>query len=526
MKKTSIISTVGILLIAAVLVLVNLIANTRFFQLDLTEGKVYSLSQASKQVVSSIEDPLTIKVFASENLSAQLNDVKRYLNDLLAGYRSYGGGELRYEFVNPGDDEELEQEAQSYRIPPFQENVWNKDQLELKKVYLGLVILYGDKQETIPMVRSTSGLEYNLTSMIKRVTSQQSLKVGFLQGHGEPSPFESMQQANGALESNYQVTAVDLTTDEEIPADLDALIIAGLTEEIPDDQKLKIDQYIMKGGSVGWFMSKIAADLQQSTATKKQLKIDEWNEHYGFRINNDLVADWNAGMVNIQQRVGFFQVQNQVKYPFFPIIQKFNPNNVISDNLEVLTMFFPSSIDTNLAGERGMKITPLFFSSERTKVETSRFDINATQEFSPEGFNNSHVALCATLEGKFTSYFADKDIPEDADGNPVANKDDLLLESPVGSRMVVAGDGKLFLDDYLTTPANVYVLLNSIDWLVGDTDLISLRSREISMRPLKDIPEGQKEVWKYVNWFLPPILIILLGLVYWQIRRNTRVREI
>src|SRR3972149_207272 len=119
MKKTGIVSSIGILLVIGVLILLNLIANTRFFQLDLTEGKIYSLSQASKQVVSNLEDPLTIKVFASENLSAQLNDVKRYLNDLLAGYRAYGGGNLHYEFVNPGNDEELEKEAQGYRIPPF-----------------------------------------------------------------------------------------------------------------------------------------------------------------------------------------------------------------------------------------------------------------------------------------------------------------------------------------------------------------------------------------------------------------------
>jgi len=526
MKIKSIYSSIGLILVIVILVLINLIANTRFDRLDLTEGKIYSLSKASKEVVSNLEEPMTVKVFASVDLPPQLNDVKRFLNDLLSDYRSYGKGHLRYEFVNPGTDEELEKEAQNYRIPPFQVDIWSKDKRELKKIYLGLVVLHGGEQETLPVIQSTLGLEYNITSLIKRITSQQTMKVGFLQGHGEADPFEDMKQTLPSLQANYQVTTIDLTAEERIPDDVNALIINDLGSEIPDAEKLKIDQYIMRGGGVGWFFSKVTADLQQATATAKQLMIDSWTENYGFRVNDNIVADVQCGMVNIQQRVGIFNMTNSINYPFFPTIHAFSKQNVVSSNLEVISIFFPSSIDTSLAGQKGIMITPLLYSSDKSLIETGRYNINATRKWNPVEFKDRRVPLAAALEGSFKSYFTDRDIPVNDENKPVMNKSDLMLQSPENTRMVVLGDGRLFRDDFLTNPANYYLLLNTVDWLVNDTGLITLRTREVKMRPLKDISDSQKQVWKYVNWFLPPVLVVFLGLVYWQVRKNSRTREI
>ncbi len=525
MKKTSAYSTIGILLIAFILVVVNMIANTQFVRVDMTESKMFTLSKASKSVVAGLDDQVTVKVFASGNLPPQLNDIKRFLNDLLSGYKAYGKGNFHYEFVDPGNDEDLEKEAQNYRIPPFQVDVWSKDQREQKKVYLGAVFLFGDKQEPLQVIQSTAGLEYNITSIIKRLTQQQSYKIGFLTGHGEPSPFEQMANANTILESNYQVTTVDLTAEDSVPDDVDALLIISPQSEIPDAEKLKIDQFIMKGGPVGWFYNKVTADLQQAQARVLPLKIDAWTENYGFRVNDDVVADLKSGMISVQQRVGFFTMQNQINYPFFPIIQNFNKNHVVSGNIEVLTTFFPSSIDTSNPGV-GVEITPLLFSSDKSLVEAGRFNINAMRKFAENEFDRSFVPVAAAIEGRHFSYFASHDIPLDDEGNPLISEENLIKESPDSTRMLVVGDGSFIQDSYLTSMANVFMLLNAVDWLVDDTELIGLRTREVIMRPLKDISEGQKEIWKYFNWFLPPILVVVLGLIYWQVRRNSRKQEI
>ncbi len=521
MKRKSLQTTIGILLIVAILVLINLIANTQFARLDLTEGKIFSLADASKETVANLEEPLTVKVFASENLSPQLNDVKRYLNDLLSDYRAYGEGDFHYEFIDPGTDEALQQEAAEYRIPPFQENVWNQDKLELKRVYLGAVFLYEDKQETIPTIQSTSGLEYNITSLIKRLTSQQDRKVGFLTGHGEPSHNEAMAQLTNLLGGNYEVQAVDIGTVEQVPSDLDALLIVSPSEQIDPMSRLKVDQYIMRGGNVGWFLSPVKTDLQRGQASDLRHRTDRWTKHYGFRINNDLVADLDASMINIQERRGWFTVQNTVKYPFFPNVTEFDEDHPIVRDLDLISLFFPSSIDTSHWREAGVSLEPLMFSGKQSLVQTGRYSINATQEWDPANFERSGIVLGASLHGPFSSAFTEGDTTINMD-EPFAYSGEWLTESPESARMVVVGNGNFIQDGYLSTPANLFFALNTVDWLVGDTDLINLRTREVSIRPLKEISAAEKQAWKYVNWFGPPLLIVIMGIIYWQVRRNRR----
>ncbi|MBD3166490.1 hypothetical protein GF324_07820 [bacterium] len=525
MKKTSWQTTAYILLVLVNLVLLNMIANTRFWRLDLTEGKVFTLSKASKQVVRNLDEPLTIKVFASQNLSPQLNDVKRYLVDILKDYRSYSNGNLRFEVVNPGNDEELEKEAQQYRVQPFQQNVWEKDRLELKVIYMGLVILYGDKQEVIPAIQSTAGLEYNITSLVKRVTQQQEYTVGFLAGHGEASPFEQMQQLRGLLETNYKVTTVDLETEEQVPDNVDVLAIFQPTEEIPDEHKLKIDQFIMQGGPVGWYYNMVETNLQQGFGRARTLKIGEWSENYGFRVNTDLVGDKKAGMINVQQRRGFFTTTSQVQYPFFPMVESFNENHPITSNMEVVSFFFPSSVDTTLGVEAGVSVKPLVYSNEQSLVQTGRFDINALRKWGPGEFDRGHVPLSVAVQGPFNSFYRERELPVGDDERPVMSQDDLLTQAPDSTRMVVVGEANFIRDDYLSNPANLYLVLNSFDWLLNDTDLISLRTREVSMRTLREVPDTAKQVIKYINWFLPPVLMIVLGIVYYFVRRNKRQRR-
>ena len=186
--KRNVGSWTNIILFVVVLVLINLVAVEFFTRLDLTQGKVYTLSKSSKNIVRNLKDKLVVKAYFSKELPPPYNQNRRYLKDQLDDYKAYSGGKFQYEFVDPGSEESLEREAQSFRVPPLQVNVMQKDKVELKKVYMGLVFLYEDKSETIPQVMSTSGLEYDITSTIKKITSQNLKKVGFLTGYGEPDP--------------------------------------------------------------------------------------------------------------------------------------------------------------------------------------------------------------------------------------------------------------------------------------------------------------------------------------------------
>jgi ABC-2 type transport system permease protein len=167
-----------------VVVLINIVGISLFFRWDLTKNKVYSLSEVSKTVVSTLTEPMTIKVFFTRDLKAPYNNIERYLRDLLEEYAIYGNRFFNYQFfdVSPQSEgigsSENQQLASSYGIQPVQIQTLEEDQLMVKRAYMGLVIIHGDIVERIPTITSTDGLEYTLTTTFQRVNNKISALLG------------------------------------------------------------------------------------------------------------------------------------------------------------------------------------------------------------------------------------------------------------------------------------------------------------------------------------------------------------
>ncbi|HCY84887.1 MAG TPA: ABC transporter permease [Desulfobacteraceae bacterium] len=169
------------ILYLAVIVLVNVAGLTLFFRADLTESRMYSLSQASKQAVATLSEPLNIKVFFSKNLPAPHNNTERYLKDLLTEYSARAGKYFNFTFYNVSQEGDITAEAdrnremaRDYGIQPVQIRVMENDALTFKEAYMGLVILHGDLIEKIPAITSTNGLEYQLTTAIRKMNNKVS----------------------------------------------------------------------------------------------------------------------------------------------------------------------------------------------------------------------------------------------------------------------------------------------------------------------------------------------------------------
>ena len=167
-----------------VIVLINIAGITLFFRVDLTKGGIYSISDASKRMVSTLSEPLTINVFFTKNLPAPHNNTERYLRDLLEEYSVYANQYFNYRFydVSPeeGDirqDAKKNQElARNYGIYPVQIRAIQKDEVSFQKAYMGLVLIHGDLIERIPTITTTEGLEYTLTSTVQKLHN----KIGAL----------------------------------------------------------------------------------------------------------------------------------------------------------------------------------------------------------------------------------------------------------------------------------------------------------------------------------------------------------
>ncbi len=164
-----------------VLLLINIVGVTLFFRLDLTRDKIYSLSQASIEAVETLSEPLNIKVFFSKNLPAPHNNTERYLRDLLEEYAARGGKYFNYTFYNVSAEEGLTQRtdenrdmAKDYGIQPVQIRIMENDEIKFKNAYMGLVLIHGDLIEKIEAVTSTNGLEYQLTTAIRKMNNKVS----------------------------------------------------------------------------------------------------------------------------------------------------------------------------------------------------------------------------------------------------------------------------------------------------------------------------------------------------------------
>ncbi|MDX1765194.1 MAG: GldG family protein, partial [bacterium] len=167
------------LLYLAVVVLINLAAATLFFRADLTSNRIYSLSPASKEVVATLSEPLTIKVFFTSNLPAPYNNIERYLHDLLQEYAIAGNRYFNYQFYNVSgevDDkaDENQQLARNYGIPTVQVQNIEQDEVKFQMAQMGMALIHGDLIETIPTITSTEGLEFQITSTIRRMNNKIS----------------------------------------------------------------------------------------------------------------------------------------------------------------------------------------------------------------------------------------------------------------------------------------------------------------------------------------------------------------
>ncbi len=511
-------SVATLLLLLGVLLVLNLISVNLFGRLDLTEGGVYSLSKSSKEVVRTLNDPLIIKMYFTRDLPPPYNGYVRYLKDQLEEYQAYSGGKLKLEMIHP-DDQEKEFEAQGYGIPPLQVNALENDKIEIKKVYMGMVLLFEDRKEVIPVFQNVTDLEYELTSTIKRISQKILPTVAFLVGKDGPDLDSDMSLVNQELSRHYQVRRINLDQGERIPASVRVLVISGPKKKFSQWEKYGIDQFLMKGGRLAFFANQMDVDIPQGTAQKQELELDDFLANLGIEINDDLVADWQCSRIAVSQQRGAYTMSNIINYPFFPTASTFNENSLIVKDLESVTFNFVSSLDSGQAVSRGLRFDPIVWSSDVSGIQKAPFDINPYRQFNRGDFADGPQVLAAAVKGSFKSYYSEWD--EAQIENEIGFVESTLTQSPE-TRLVAVGDADFGTDQNLRGNDNLAFFLNIVDWLAQDEALISIRSKQVTTRPLKETSIGAKKLIKYGNTLGLPVLVVLFGVVRWQIRKQGR----
>jgi gliding-associated putative ABC transporter substrate-binding component GldG len=526
-KKLALTGFSAIVVIVVILVVINLISVNLFGRVDLTEGSIYSLSESSKDLVRSLNDRITIKCFFTEDLEPPYNANARYVKDQLDEYKSYSGGNLSFTFVDPGK-EKAEAEAKSYRIPAVPMRTLRRDKMEIKQVYMGLVILYEDKQEVIPVIQSTESLEYEITRAIRKLTNPTVAKVAFTEGHGELNLKENLTYVDKVLGEEFELQPINLKSTRAIPADIQTLYVIGPKTPFSRWELYLLDQFLMRGGKVGLLIDRIQAEIQQSFAQPIDPGFDAFLKHFNVNVNSNMVIDAQCAQVMVEQQQGPFRFQSPKEYPMFPKVTDFSKDNLIVKDLESINMIFASTLDTTQFQSSPLKIEVLARTSKNTGILSPPYSIDPMRQWTKADFISSPQPVGVAITGNFTSFFAGQAKP-DMDtvvADNLGAVPETRLDSGDQGRLVVWGDADFVSDQVLRDQSNLIMFQNMTDWLSQDQGLISIRSKDVTARPLDQVEDSTRSWLKFVNIFLMPAAVIAFGVARWQIRRQNRRRQL
>jgi len=500
MKKTS-----TSLVVLGILILLNLIVYKYYFRIDLTSDKQYTLGKATKNILKNLDDPVTVRAYFSKNLPPDVAKTKEDFKDLLDEYAGISGGKIEYKFIDPSKDDETEKEALQNGLNPVMINLREKDEIKQQKAFLGATISYNDRKEVIPFIKPGTAMEYMLTTAIKKVSIENKPKVAIISGNGEPS-LSDLSQVNQTLSILYTPEVVDLNTQNEISKDYKVAMIIAPTDSFSMQSLQKLDSYLANGGNLVMALNMVDGNFQTAMGEHINTGLENWLKNKGLEIEQKFVLDQDCGAITVSQNQGFFTMQNQIKFPFLPIIRNFK-DHLITKGIEEVVLKFASPMHFN--NKNDVTFTELATSSAHsaTLPATTYFDV--MKRWSQADFPESNITVAGILEGK--------------------------LAGENNSKIVVFSDG-----DFAVTGSgrqrqnqsqnNVSLLVNAVDWLGDDTGLISLRTKGTVSRPIKqeyltEEASSKRNFIKYLNFGLPILLMLIIGLVNMQRKKAIRTKR-
>jgi len=488
-----------ILIVLAIIVVVNILSMDFFTRLDLTDDNRYTLSEATLDIIEDLEQPVTVTAYFTEDLPPRLMQSKRNFKDFLIEYANYSGGMIDYEFINPGKDEEIQQEAARDGVQPVIVNVREEDQVKQQRAYLGAVIRQGEQKEVMPVITEAESMEYSLSSNIKKLSAKEKPLVGFITGHGEP-PMQQMQQVMESLQVLYQAEPVNLDEDKDL-AQYKTLAWVGPSDSIPAGHFSQIDKYLQQGGNLFVAMNRVEGDFSQARGLPVNTGLENWLASKGVEVGNNFIVDSRSGNIGVNQSRGGFNMTTQINFPYFPVITNFEEHPV-TEGLEQVSLQFAS--DIAFTGDTAVRFTPLATSSSKSGKMSAPLRFRIRQDWTDSDFPDSHIPVAASFEG------------------PLAGNQQARMVLISDADFAVGGEGR---NARQVSGDNVSLMVNGIDWLSDDTGLIALRTKGVSSRPIDELEDSTKAMLRYANFFVPMLLIIIYGVIRFQRNRSLRVKR-
>lgn len=545
----------ALLLIA--LFLLNALGQYVYYRIDFTKEKRFTLTPKTKAILAANEEDILVTIYLDGKMPAAFKRLRNATADMLADFRAHAKANIKVQFVDPITGKSVDEQDQIIEalyqrgIKPINLNIKTDAGFVEQLVFPMASIESNGKWMPVKLLQNLGGeasnydesinnsiknLEYIFTSSIKKVISGYNPRIGFTEGNGEPSNAQ-LYDAMSALSDSYVVGRVNLKEITKQGLDsLKVLVIAKPLTSFTEAQKYKINYFVMQGGSVIWSIDQVRMELdslrsgKSVLAANQSLNLDDMLFEYGARVNYNLIADVNCGEIPIAVQGGQRGDIQLAPWLYHPILLPDTTSNLVK-NIDNIKSEFTSTVDT--IGSRGVRKHILLTTSPYNKVYNApkMFNLQMVEEQpSQEEFTTGPKPAAVLLEGNFKSVFLNRPIPEG-----IAEQFDVPASSKA-AKMVVIGDGDIFknqlgadgspfslgFDRYTQQNfGNKALLLNLADYFANEENLIDLRNKEVSVRPLdKATIRTDKVKWQLINTVAPLILLIFFAIFQHYYRKH------
>ncbi len=509
MKLTKETVLIRLLLFIGIFLVLNMLVYRVYFRLDFTKDQRYTLSKVTKDILGSLDAPVTVRAFLSEELPPEEARITREFKDLLQELESTSDGQLTFETFDPSDEENtpppnpMMQGQQQNQYPGFLIGVRERDKVSQQIAYRGATLLYKGKEEMVPVINGSMNMEYELVKAIKKMVVAEKPKVGFLQGHGEAGQ-ESVAQAMQELGVSYE--ADTLTLDDPTRwSEFKTIVILGPKDSFPQSHLAQLDRFMEGGGRLFAGVKAVEANLQNGQGSRVTTGLEGWLLGKGIDVEPAFLTDNQCGGINVQQRQGFFNMVRQVEFRYFPILQNWS-DHPITQGLGPMILPFASPVNIT-STDSSLNTGILGTTSDLSGKSPAPLQINIEAELDRNtwSFAYSKLPAAAFMEGK---------IAGSAEG-----------------KIVVIGNGDFPLNQGqqpVNPPDNLNFLINAIDWLTDDTGLIELRNQVPKVALIEKLTgeedASSRQIFKIFIFLLPILIAIGFGFFRFRLRQGRMKR--
>ncbi len=535
-------------LVLATVVILNLIGNSFYNRFDLTQDKRFTLSEATKNLVIETPAPIVIDVLLKGDFPSEFKRLQSEIKQLLEEFNSLNSN-VEYIFTNPLEEEALRVETinqlQQFGLTPMEVSVQESGKTEIETIVPWAILSFQDRSVKVPLVKNTMGatteervnnsiqqLEYVFADGLTKLLNPKKYKIAVLKGNGQ-LPDAKIADFIRTIQDYYFVGAFTLDSVSGDPQKtlkglqkFDMIINAKPTQVFSEKEKYVLDQFIMNGGKSLWLLESTSMEIDSlmnpegsSVALMQDLRLGDALFSYGLRVNPVLVNDLYSAPLVLASGEG--NETQFTPYPwFYESLTKSNSNHPIVKNIESVKFEFSNQIDTL---KNGVKKTILLTSSEKSKLEgvpkEIRLDI-IRKKPDMDSYTEGPQTLAVLLEGNFKSTYKGRIKPVKIESH---------RDTSLASKMVVIADGdviknrirkgqplELGFDPYLNLKyGNKEFLLNAVNYLLDDSGLIEVRSKEIKV-PFLNIEKvvAEKSSWQIINILIPLLLLGAFGLTF------------